>query len=286
MNEITEDKQTRSFVDELLGDDSEVPQSSQEQPAAGEIDLQRSIPEPRGGRTVLPEEIQPISSGALEERTAGGYKDTNSSAKPVSERKRAANRENAKFSTGPTTAKGKATSSSNSTKHGIFSRNLIRQGEQQENDEAAFKEIQDRIAGYYQPVGDVEKLIVEKIVVETQRFSRLLAYERTELNREYAFWGPAVDRVLRYQATINRQLFQAMEQLERIRLRAYRSSILGVQKDRVRDVAQTAKRTHRTRIGRICRATQFGFSTWAPLRVSMRGKSHSIDRVEWLFRCV
>jgi hypothetical protein len=138
MREITEKNQLSSFVDELLGDDSEVPQSSQEQPTAGEIDVQKSIPEPRGERTVLPEEIKPICSGDLKKPNAGGEKDTNFSARPISERKLASNRKNAQLSTGPKTADGKTVSSSNSCKHGIFSRNLIRQGEENENDQAAF----------------------------------------------------------------------------------------------------------------------------------------------------
>jgi hypothetical protein len=215
MSEIRENKQMSSFVDVVVGNDSEVPQPSQERPAASEIDVRKSIPEPRGEDTVRPKESRPISSADLGEQIAGAQKDTGSSAKPISDRKLAANRENAKFSTGPKTAKGKATSSSNSTKHGIFSRNLIRQGEQNENDRVAFDQILDPVAEHYQPEGAIEKLLVEKIAIETWRFSRLLAFEQHELSRKSPFWGQGVDRVLRYQSGINRQLFQAIEQLER-----------------------------------------------------------------------
>jgi hypothetical protein len=55
---------------------------------------------------------------------------------------------------------------------------------------------------------------VEKIVCESVRYGRLLGYEQQEFARRNAFFGPAVDRVLRYQAAINRQLFQAVQQLE------------------------------------------------------------------------
>src|SRR6185369_18083493 len=37
-----------------------------------------------------------------------------------------------------------------------------------------------------------------------------------ELAREFAFLKPGVDRVLRYQASINKQLYQASAQLERL----------------------------------------------------------------------
>jgi hypothetical protein len=177
-------------------------------------DAEKPNPEPPGEGAVFPEETKSLIAKDLEERAAAGEDDTTSSARRVSDRKLAANRENAKHSPGPTTAEGKATSSRNSYKHGFFSNNLIRPGEQEEGHRAGFEMRLEAIAGYYQPVGFMEKLLVEKIAVETVRFSRLLVYEQQEFKYINAFRGSGVDRILRYQATINRQLFQAMEKLE------------------------------------------------------------------------
>jgi len=138
------------------------------------------------------------------------------SARTVSERKLAANRENAKLSTGPKTDEGKEASSQNSYKHGIFSKCLIRQGPLEQYDKDLFRDIVNAIERHYQPAGFMEQLLVEKITAETIRFRRLLTFEQAELNRSRAFFGAGVDRVLRYQATINRQLFQAMDQLDRL----------------------------------------------------------------------
>jgi hypothetical protein len=137
-------------------------------------------------------------------------------ARAVSDRKLAANRENAKRSTGPKTAEGKEASSRNSYKHGIFSNCLIRQGPLEQPDSELFDTTLSAIQTHYQPEGFIEQLLVEKITAETIRFRRLLTFEQIELSRRSAFFGAGVDRVLRYQATINRQLFQAMDQLDRL----------------------------------------------------------------------
>jgi len=160
-----------------------------------------------------------------EEEADCGKGDATLSARGVSDRKLAANRENAKRSTGPKTTEGKATSARNSYKHGIFSATLIRQGESEKHDRAVFEEIADAIASYYKPVGFIEELLVEKITTETMRFRRLLSFEQQELGRKNAFWFQGVDRILRYQATINRQLFQAMEQLEHLQAERKEQSI-------------------------------------------------------------
>jgi hypothetical protein len=146
----------------------------------------------------------------------------------ISDRKLAANRENARHSTGPKTPEGKAASAANSYKHGIFSAGLIRPGGEV-GDQAQFEYIANSIIDYYQPVGFVEQLLVEKITVEIVRFRRLLYFETGELGRKTPFWGDAVDRVLRYQATINRQLFQALEQLDRLQTKRGSGTSSGIQ---------------------------------------------------------
>ena len=70
------------------------------------------------------------------------------------------------------------------------------------------------------PVGALEELLVEKIAIECWRLQRAIKYETEEMRRGSAFVnipnGVPMDKILRYQTTIKRQLFQAMNQLERL----------------------------------------------------------------------
>jgi hypothetical protein len=134
--------------------------------------------------------------------------------KTISPQKVAANQRNAQRSTGPRTDTGKARSAQNSYKHGFFARNLFHGGEPAGTEGQETTELGEQIWAYHAPVGYIEELLVEKIVCESVRYGRLLGYEQQEFARRNAFFGPAVDRVLRYQAAINRQLFQALQQLE------------------------------------------------------------------------
>jgi hypothetical protein len=139
----------------------------------------------------------------------------NSKKRPISAKKLEANRKNAQRSTGPTTKEGKDRSKLNSYKHGFFARQLFRHTEQGVRDR---KEYNDLIAGiwaFYQPEGYMEGLLVEKIIAESVRFSRLLWLEQDFL-WSAIFQEQAPDRILRYQATINRQLYQAIEELENL----------------------------------------------------------------------
>jgi hypothetical protein len=142
----------------------------------------------------------------------------NSKKRPISPKKQAASRKNGQKSHGPTTKEGKDRSKLNSYKHGFFARQLFRHTEQGVRDR---KEYNDLIAGiwaFYQPEGYMEGLLVEKIIAESVRFSRLLWLEQDVL-WSAIFQVQATDRILRYQATINRQLYQAIEELENLQER-------------------------------------------------------------------
>jgi hypothetical protein len=67
-----------------------------------------------------------------------------------------------------------------------------------------------------EPVGTVEEMLVEKIAQEYWRLGVAAWHEAEALSREHAFKGPSISTIVRYQTTINRQLFQAMNQLERL----------------------------------------------------------------------
>lgn len=135
---------------------------------------------------------------------------------PISELKRATARRNGKRGRGPKTANGKAISSRNSYKLGIFAKQIFPSGPEGLKEYGGYKNIVERIYGHYRPEGVMEELLVDKVVTESVRFARLLLYERQELSRDNPFWGQAPDRVLRYQSAINRQLTRAIEQLEEL----------------------------------------------------------------------
>lgn len=64
--------------------------------------------------------------------------------------------------------------------------------------------------------GTVEEVLVEKIAQEYWRLSVAAWHEAEQLGLENPFSKVGVYSLLRYQTTINRQLFQAMNQLERL----------------------------------------------------------------------
>src|SRR5215211_3296493 len=84
-----------------------------------------------------------------------------------------ANRQNALKSSGPKTPQGKATARLNATKHGLLSQVDLLPGE----DEEALKELAERLRAELQPVGEIESLLVEKIIDATWRLRRLSRVE-------------------------------------------------------------------------------------------------------------
>ena len=115
----------------------------------------------------------------------------------ASPRKIEANRRNAQHSTGPKTADGKAKSSQNAIKHGIFFKQVIN-GASPET-VAELEILAADMREYYRPIGRLEEMLVEKIVVENARYARILGFEQQELSRRYAFFSAAVDRGTRPQ---------------------------------------------------------------------------------------
>src|SRR5215208_6886184 len=83
-----------------------------------------------------------------------------------------ANRQNALKSTGPKTPEGKDTARLNATKHGLLSQEVL-PGE----DEEALKELAERLRAELQPVGEMESLLVERIIDATWRLRRLSRVE-------------------------------------------------------------------------------------------------------------
>ncbi len=87
----------------------------------------------------------------------------------TSDRQADANRQNALKSTGPKTPEGKAAIRHNAVRHGLLSQDVLLPGE----DEAALRELGERLSGELQPVGELESLLVERIIAITWRLRRL-----------------------------------------------------------------------------------------------------------------
>ena len=147
---------------------------------------------------------------------------------PISEAMRAANRANAKASTGPRTAEGKRRARLNALKHGLSgktARTAVLPGE----DAAAFTALEADLAGRFRPEGDIERELVSEMAAALWRGRRAPAAEVAALvanadEDEFAeaplaaaLGAPgAVDillRISRYEGQINRAFERARERL-------------------------------------------------------------------------
>ncbi len=113
---------------------------------------------------------------------APSLEDKNQSEKrPVSTRKREANRQNAQKSTGPKTPRGKAWSSKNPLKHGLVAENISEVLRLMGEDPKEFHEIIEGLRQRYQPVDAAEELLVQRAAVCLRRLLRAGRYENAEL---------------------------------------------------------------------------------------------------------
>jgi hypothetical protein len=101
----------------------------------------------------------------------------------TSDKKTQANRRNALKSTGPKTPEGKAAVRLNALKHGLLSQEILLPGE----DEEALRELGQSLRAELQPVGELESLLVDRIIASYWRLRRLgrvevgiFAWERSE----------------------------------------------------------------------------------------------------------
>jgi hypothetical protein len=92
----------------------------------------------------------------------------------TSDSRRAANRRNAKKSTGPRTAAGKASSSRNALRHGLLARHTCLPDE----DEQEFQWLRERVFADLQPVGVLEEACCDRIADAIWRLRRAGRLER------------------------------------------------------------------------------------------------------------
>jgi hypothetical protein len=140
-----------------------------------------------------------------------------------------------KKATGPRTKKGKAVSSRNATKHGLLSQEVLIPGENTKDLEYFSKSI----FGSLNPSDEMQKLLVEKIVSAMWRLRRVLKFESTLFQTEHALEKSAtgeeisilqgiflekIHTLSRYESTIERGLYKALEELQRLQSQVNNSS--------------------------------------------------------------
>ena len=155
-------------------------------------------------------------------------------AEPISGAKLEANRENAKRSTGPKTPEGKAASRLNALKHGLLSAEILLWSESDKDLETLRNELRAEL----HPATLLEEVLVDRVVTCIWRLKRALRAETATVNRVAAGtsgtdWrgnplNPALvdlerkqaavntgnEKVLRYETTIERQLYRALNELK------------------------------------------------------------------------
>jgi hypothetical protein len=123
---------------------------------------------------------------------------------------------------GPKTAAGKARVGLNALTHGIASARLVVPGESPTEWELSRQGIVDALG----PAGPVELALAERVATTLWRLRRVAAYETAAIaERQHLATASArllphpleIDRIIRYEAHLNRQLYQALHQLEAMR---------------------------------------------------------------------
>jgi hypothetical protein len=123
---------------------------------------------------------------------------------------------------GPKTPAGKARVGLNAISHGIASARLVVPGESATEWEGSRQAMVDALA----PAGPVEEALAERAAAAVWRLRRVAAYEaaaiaeRQQLATASARLLPHpldIDKIIRYEAHLSRQLYQTLHQLEAMR---------------------------------------------------------------------
>jgi hypothetical protein len=149
----------------------------------------------------------------------------------TSEKQSKANRENARNSTGPKTPEGKDAVRLNALKHGLLSKEALLPSE----DEDALRDLDEGLRTELRPTGQLENLLVDRIVEAVWRLKRLgrveagiFAWELDNSVRDPdksmlglsfirdANGANAFSKLSRYEITIERGLYKALHELQRL----------------------------------------------------------------------
>ena len=146
----------------------------------------------------------------------------------VSEKQLIANRENSRLG-GVKTEAGKAAARLNAVTHGLLTKEVLLAGE----DGSLLRSLTEGYMAELKPETEIEVLLVERIVSSIWRLKRVLRVEKNYSNAELASgeasiadwtgiaaYGDSIvaswQSMSRYETTIERQMYKAMHELERI----------------------------------------------------------------------
>lgn len=150
----------------------------------------------------------------------------------VSQKQLEANRQNAKLG-GVKTEEGKAISKYNALKHGILSKEVLLDGE----DEKMLVEVGKKLRAELEPQTELELVLVDRITANVWRLRRVLQIEREMMDDDRSSMtfalsdskktlGGAVShdfansdtygKLIRYETSIERGIYKALHELQRI----------------------------------------------------------------------
>jgi hypothetical protein len=222
--------------------------------------------------TTTPAAEQPLTATASSGATFGFPTEPESAPipgqnQPISDAKLAANRANAKLSTGPSSAEGRAKSSMNAVKTGLTSRSVLLSSD----DVPAYQQHLDRHVKQFAPTNDQEKSLVHSIADTEWRLLRIVPLEAS-------IWAVARIKLAELYPDISDPITRQSLIDGEIQL-AYRKDLsnLALQERRLRNqsAADTAKLDQLRADARKKRATDFdqGFAMY----VAAKKRNHPFN---------
>lgn len=131
---------------------------------------------------------------------------------------------------GPKTNEGKAVTRYNAQKHSLLSKEVLIEGE----DQKILTQLKSDLYEAFEPQGPIEAMLVDRVVTNVWRLRRAVAVERNAMeffkeSDPIVFHGDpekkgykdmldnqSIERTLRYETTIERSLYRALHELERL----------------------------------------------------------------------
>ncbi len=113
---------------------------------------------------------------------------------------------------GPKTATGKSISSTNSIKHGLLSKATLLESE----DPKELQELSKRMYESLLPVGELEELLVDRIISSFWRMKRIIGFEMGSALSEFSDGiMHSADIFFRYETMLEKGFYKALHELER-----------------------------------------------------------------------
>lgn len=123
--------------------------------------------------------------------------------------------ENNEHKGGPKTPQGKEIAKMNALKHGLLSKEVLIDGE----DEDELLLITSNFNQEFEPETEMEKILVDRIVANVWRLKRAMKMEDGEVISDGGGLMYDSDKFFRYETMIERGIFKALHELERLQAR-------------------------------------------------------------------